>query len=548
MNFGLLDSGLGGNGGGVGEDGVGDMGEGTVDSFEVGEEVEVDGAGFVGFGLAFVEALEVSVAEFFFVFVESFFVPEELGGEGAVAGGEGGDGDFEILDDFLVEVGEFAFAFFGEDGAEADFFEDEFGEVFVDDVADGFEFAEEAELAHLVGGVVVVDFFFDEAGEEGLDFGVELVDEVIAFGDGAGEWFVVVFEGDPGVVEHGADDFGHVDQFAEGLAEGEGGSADGAVVDESGAEGFGAVGGFGDEFFHESGGPGDTGEATEGEEEVVAGVELGDDHGDVGGGWFGESILDDHEDEDEGEGDGAFEEEHGEGETAGFDVVPPDEESGDGHADIGAEDEGDDDAEFDAGGGGEPDEEPDGGGGGLEEGGEDGGEDGEDEGIFASEFDEFDEVGLFGEVAGGDGIVDDAHGEEDEAEGEEDLADAPGAGGFGELVEDDAEEDGDGGVLVDVEGEELDEDGEADVGAEHEGEELAGGHLPMLYGLYGEEGHGGGGGADDGEAEAAEEGGAAGAGEAVHPDAEAAAEETVESSAEISDAEEEEGDAAGDSE
>ncbi len=549
----MLGDGAGVGGGGVVagvEDGEGDVGDVGVDAFEVGQDVEVNGAGFVLLFVVGLEAGEVLVAELADLEVEVVFVAEEFFGEDFVAGLEGGVGEEHVFEDFFVEVIKFFPVGAGEIDAELDFFEYEAAEVFVDDVADGFEFGEVAELAELLLDVGFVEGFGGEVGEEFFDFGVEEIDLVVAVGDFADEVFVVGFHGAPEVFEHGADDFGGVHDFAGGLGHGHGGAVEGAVLDVAWSElSTFIAGGRGDPPFDEFAEGGDEGEDEKGFEEVEAGVGVGDVVDD-GAGGFGEEV-----DEGGGKGDDEgggedFGSEVGEGEAAGFELFVTDDEGGDGDADVGTADDGEGELEGEAvavvGGGGEGDEESDGGGGGLEDHGEEGGDEGEADGVVLGDFEEFDEVGVG--CAGVGGGFDDGDAEEEEAECEDDLAEAAVGASAGELEEENAEEDEDGCELFDGESDELDDEGEADVGTEHKNEHLAGGDVSLLDGLDGEHGHGGGGGCGDGGGHASEEGLEGVFGDGLEPLSEAVSEDAVEAFAEVACGEDEEGDSSEDHE
>ena len=72
----LAGGGVGGGGLGLGvlEDRIGQVREATVDPLEVRQQVEVDGAGFVGLGKSGVETSKMPITQLLLVLVDPFLV------------------------------------------------------------------------------------------------------------------------------------------------------------------------------------------------------------------------------------------------------------------------------------------------------------------------------------------------------------------------------------------------------------------------------------------------------------------------------------------
>ncbi len=124
-----------------------------------------------------------------------------------------------------------------------------------------------------------------------------------------------------------------------------------------------------------------------------------------------------------------------------------------------------------------------------------------------------DEVGTVSDLGGG--AADHFHREKDEPERKEELTDTAEEIAGEELEADEAEDEEDGRVAVDVEGEELDGDRDADVCAEHDCEHAFGGDAAGAHHVQAQEGDGRRGGCDAGDGTASPESAPAGAGGAL---------------------------------
>ncbi len=105
------------------DDCEGDVGDVGVDAFEVGEEVELDGADFILIVIT-LEADEMGVAELANLKIDVILVAEKFLGQVVVAGLEGGVGEEHVFQDLFVEVVELLPGVAVEIDVEFDFFHD----------------------------------------------------------------------------------------------------------------------------------------------------------------------------------------------------------------------------------------------------------------------------------------------------------------------------------------------------------------------------------------------------------------------------------------
>ncbi|MHC4100668.1 MAG: hypothetical protein ACYSW1_07340, partial [Planctomycetota bacterium] len=108
----------------------------------------------MGLHEALVEPREVAVAQVTLVLIDPFLVTHQLTGQHLVPGRERRLGDHRVLGDLLEEVVELLGALGGELRPQADLLQRQITEVLVDDVADGLELGQVAQLPHLLVGVV----------------------------------------------------------------------------------------------------------------------------------------------------------------------------------------------------------------------------------------------------------------------------------------------------------------------------------------------------------------------------------------------------------
>src|SRR5690242_5797976 len=103
-------------------------------------------AGFMRLRQACIQPREVPVAKFSLKSVDLFLVLDQLLRKRSIAGRENGVGDDLVFNDLAIELIELALASGGEARLGANLLFDQLREIFVDDVAHGFNFGEILQL------------------------------------------------------------------------------------------------------------------------------------------------------------------------------------------------------------------------------------------------------------------------------------------------------------------------------------------------------------------------------------------------------------------
>src|SRR5439155_21739746 len=108
---------------------------------------------------------------------------EDVLGERAVVGGEGGDGRLEILRHHAVELEDLRPAGIGEAATLVELLPSQLHQVLVDDVADVLEVADERDQADLAPRQLGSHRLTAEPGQEELDLALEEVELIVALVD-----------------------------------------------------------------------------------------------------------------------------------------------------------------------------------------------------------------------------------------------------------------------------------------------------------------------------------------------------------------------------